>query len=180
LGSKAFRYASHRAFFERLLEVMRRRPDWEFLLVDGSAAGVQARALGLPNVRVVPWAPQLAVLRRARVMLTHGGINSVKECIWSGVPMLVLPLADDQPGNGARVAYHGLGACEDPRTLSARRLLQRLEMLLEAPAFRERVGALGHVFREYQASGRDAALVESFLAAPASWPGSAQPPARSR
>ena len=58
---------------------------------------------------VVKYAPQLDILRRATLMLNHGGLNSIKECIYFGVPMLVFPGINDQSGNAARVLYHGLG-----------------------------------------------------------------------
>jgi len=45
------------------------------------------------HTQIVPWAPQLEVLSRASVFLTHGGLNSVKESISFGVPMVVLPFS---------------------------------------------------------------------------------------
>jgi UDP:flavonoid glycosyltransferase YjiC (YdhE family) len=62
-----------------------------------------------PHVGIVERAPQLEILRRASLMITHGGLGSVKECAALGVPMLVFPLKDDQPGNAARVEARGLG-----------------------------------------------------------------------
>jgi zeaxanthin glucosyltransferase len=61
------------------------------------------------NVTVLRNAPQLALLRRAAIMLTHGGLNSVKEALACGVPLIVLPFDHDQPGNAARVAFHRYG-----------------------------------------------------------------------
>ena len=44
-------------------------------------------------------------------MVTHGGMNSIVECIYRQVPMLAYPLNRcwDQPGNAARIVFHGLG-----------------------------------------------------------------------
>jgi UDP:flavonoid glycosyltransferase YjiC (YdhE family) len=55
--------------------------------------------------------PQLRVLEHADVFITHGGLGSVKESIFFGVPMLVYPLDPnyDQNGNGLKVEHHGLG-----------------------------------------------------------------------
>ena len=43
------------------------------------------------------------------MMITNGGMNTIKECISLEVPMIVLPVKYDQHGNAARVVYHGLG-----------------------------------------------------------------------
>jgi zeaxanthin glucosyltransferase len=70
-----------------------------------------------PHVTARRDLPQLQVLARAAVAIVHGGLGTIKECIWSGVPMLVLPADHDQPGNAARVAYHGLGVVRARRRL---------------------------------------------------------------
>lgn len=55
--------------------------------------------------------PQLKVLKHTDLFVTHGGLGSVKESIYYGVPMLVYPLDlhYDQNGNGLKVEHHGLG-----------------------------------------------------------------------
>ena len=55
--------------------------------------------------------PQLQVLQQTDVFITHGGLGSIKESIYYGVPMMVYPLDAhyDQPGNALKVEHHGLG-----------------------------------------------------------------------
>ncbi|MGZ3461362.1 MAG: glycosyltransferase, partial [Archangium sp.] len=123
LGSQGYRALPHRPFFQAVLDAVARRPDWRLLLVVGTSLNVADFRIP-PNATVVQFAPQLSVLRRASVMLTHGGLGSVKECICLGVPMLVFPTGFDQPGNAARVVHHGLGLMghirgATPETLSS-------------------------------------------------------------
>lgn len=63
------------------------------------------------NVFFFTTVPQLAILSRASLFITHGGFNSIKEGIYFQVPMIVVPLNGrfDQPGNSSRLVYHGLG-----------------------------------------------------------------------
>lgn len=63
------------------------------------------------NIFCLPVVPQLDVLNYCDLMITHGGLGSVKECVAAGVPMLVYPLNTgvDQPGNSARIVSLGLG-----------------------------------------------------------------------
>ena len=91
-------------------------------------------ALGpLPaNVLVRRFVPQPEVLARAALFVTHGGMNSVNEALYAGVPMLVVPQGADQPLVARRVVELGAGLSlrtEDvdrgrrarPRPASARR-----------------------------------------------------------
>lgn len=63
------------------------------------------------TVFVLPQVPQLDMLSLSDLMITHGGHNSVKECLQASVPMLVYPLnlKVDQPGNAVRVYKAGYG-----------------------------------------------------------------------
>lgn len=56
-------------------------------------------------------APLAKVLAISNLHICHGGINTIKDCIFSCTPMLIFPLNSnwDQPGNAAKVEYHHLG-----------------------------------------------------------------------
>lgn len=64
-----------------------------------------------PNVSLFTYVNQLEVLKHSNVMITHGGMNSISECIFAEVPMLVYPLNSkwDQNGNASRVLFHDIG-----------------------------------------------------------------------
>ncbi len=105
-------YGPALAFYERVMQAFAALEGWQVVVAAGDCAPALAprqAGAGASNVVLVRDAPQLAMLRRAHVMLGHGGLGSVKECIYFGVPMVIFPAADDQFGNGARVAYHRLG-----------------------------------------------------------------------
>ena len=61
------------------------------------------------NPIVVRYAPQLELLRRSALTITHGGLNTVLESLSIGVPLVVIPVTNDQPGVGARVEWTGTG-----------------------------------------------------------------------
>lgn len=83
--------------------------------------------------------PQLKVLQHADLFVTHGGLGSIKESIYYGVPMLVYPLDlhYDQNGNGLKVEHHGLGlrgVFQFERSVDMRR---KMKQLLEQQEFKE-------------------------------------------
>ncbi|MFK4264755.1 macrolide family glycosyltransferase [Streptomyces milbemycinicus] len=95
-------------------------------------------ALGpLPaNVLARRSVPQLEVLARAAIFVTHGGMNSANEALYAGVPLLVVPQGADQPIVARRVAELGAGLSirtEDVTEDSVRALARRL---LDDPRFR--------------------------------------------
>ena len=62
-----------------------------------------------PTTMVRSRVPQLEVLSQASLFITHGGMNSVNEALFYGVPMLVVPVGNDQPTVAGRVEELGLG-----------------------------------------------------------------------
>lgn len=68
-----------------------------------------------PTMMVRRRVPQLEVLSQASLFITHGGMNSVNEALFYGVPMLVVPVGNDQPTVARRVEKLGLGEALDIR-----------------------------------------------------------------
>jgi UDP:flavonoid glycosyltransferase YjiC (YdhE family) len=58
--------------------------------------------------------PQVALLERASLLVTHGGNNSVTEALTFGVPMLVMPFSTDQFDGAAAVERHLAGVALNP------------------------------------------------------------------
>jgi len=140
LGTLPWQYRDSDGFLQRLLEACRGAP-WNLVLALGGDLGAQWRARAVEDVVVFDRVPQLDVLRNCDLMITHGGMNSIKECILVGVPLLVFPGAADldQEGNAARVIYHRLGRRGHMRSDSSSEIRRKVESVLTEPAYRARV-----------------------------------------
>ena len=115
------------------------------------------------NVRIARWVPQMEILSRAAVAITHGGLGTIKECIWHGVPMVVLPLVLDQPANAVRVASHHLGRVLDPRKLSAMELAQAVRDALEDATVARATEEMKNLFRQREEQQIGVRLVEEIM-----------------
>jgi MGT family glycosyltransferase len=164
LGTQIYRPRETLRFLRLLVAAFAARPEWQLLLSIVRAPASEDLGAVPPNVRVVRGAPQLAVLRRAQLMITHAGLGSVKECILNGVPMLAVPLDIDQPGNAARVEYHGIGLRCDVARVTKDELVRDIDRLLAEPAFAARLGAMKTAFETVEHGTRGADVVESVLA----------------
>jgi MGT family glycosyltransferase len=120
------------------------------------------------NFVVREFVPQLKVLERASLFLTHGGMNSANEGLYHGVPLLVTPQRGDQYLVGARVAELGAGLCLPPQNVTPRRLRETASEVLSKPQFRARAVALGKSLREAGGYRRAADAILSFAAKGAS------------
>ncbi len=92
---------------------------------------------------VTDFAPQRAVLERADLCITHGGLNTVMDALEFATPLLALPIAFDQPGVSARIVHHGLGLRLSPRMLTVARMKTAIATLLHDPGYADREREVG-------------------------------------
>ena len=90
------------------------------------------------NTVVVRVAPQIELLKRAALCITHAGLNTVLEALTQGVPMVAIPIGFDQPGVAARIAYHGVGEFVEIANLTARRLSELIVKVKADPSYRDK------------------------------------------
>jgi MGT family glycosyltransferase len=163
LGSQTYRSDRGRvtAFLRATGEAFARRPGWQVVLATGGL--LRPDELTAPAGTIVAgWAPQLDLLRRARVAITHGGLGTVKECIFFGVPMAVFPLSHDQPDNARRVVHHGLGTRGDLGAFTPETILHLVE-IADHPTMHANVERMQRRFVQVEESGSACRLIEKSL-----------------
>ncbi|HEV2175160.1 MAG TPA: glycosyltransferase [Nitrospira sp.] len=90
------------------------------------------------NPIVVPIAPQLDLLARAALTITHAGLNTVLESLSHGVPMVAIPVGNDQPGVASRLKWVGAGEFLPIKQLNAARLKPLIRRVLGEPSYHRR------------------------------------------
>lgn len=167
LGSQSYR-AGEAKVLRFLTEVARAfddRLDWQLVLSTGGLLDAEA-ILPPPGGLVTAWAPQVQLLGRAAVMITHGGLGTLKECVYCGVPAVVFPISHDQPDNARRVVHHGLGVAGDLESFSPAGIAALVDAA-DQSAVRQSVARMQRVFREAEEAGAGTRLIEELVAAKA-------------
>ncbi len=108
--------------------------------------------LGTPpmNFIVRDFVPQLEILERAALFITHGGMNSANEGLLYQVPLMVIPQRGDQYMVAGRVAELGAGLPLFTPQVTPERLRAVATQLLTEPRFKEGAQRLG---QSLQAAG---------------------------
>jgi MGT family glycosyltransferase len=122
-------------------------------------------ALGdLPaHVIVQPSVPQLDILQRAALFITHGGMNSVSEALYYGVPLLSIPQSADQPWVARRVVQLGAGKMLRRAKVHPQRLRSVADEILAQSSYAQASTRLGKTLRAAGGYMRAADEIQQFL-----------------
>jgi zeaxanthin glucosyltransferase len=110
--------------------------DAQLVLSLGGGPLTPSSIKSLPTDAVcIRYVPQLEILERTAVTLTHGGLNTILESLAAGVPMVIVPIGADQPGNAMRVQIAGAGLLVRRNAITAPRLRAAIQRVLNDPCF---------------------------------------------
>uniref|UniRef100_A0A182P856 UDP-glucuronosyltransferase n=1 Tax=Anopheles epiroticus TaxID=199890 RepID=A0A182P856_9DIPT len=129
----------------QLLELFRSMPDYGFIWKHANADGLVMP----PNVLMTSWVPQSAILSnsRTKLLVSHGGLLSLQEAAWNGVPVIGVPFFADQFSNVRRIELAGIGIGIPSTKLNADTLKEAMDKILSDGSYRARGKELSYLFR---------------------------------
>jgi zeaxanthin glucosyltransferase len=114
----------------------------------------------LPGAPIVTkFAPQLDLLKRAQLVISHGGPNTAFETLAEGKPLVVIPLAYDQPAIGARLKRLRAAEVLPAKRLTVQMIRTAVMKVLREPQYREAALALQHQLRSIGGMKRAADII---------------------
>jgi len=149
--------------YRTILEAVQKLPEVQLVLSVGNNINLDDLGPIPSNAIVVRKAPQIELLKRAELCITHAGFNTTLECLTQGVPMVAIPIAYDQPGVAARILHHGVGEFLKVENLTADRLLELIQKVLSNPGYRDKARYFQKVIAETKGLDLAADVVEQAL-----------------
>jgi len=124
--------------YDAILRAVEKLPGTQVVLSVGKNIDLEELGPIPSNVIVVRSAPQIELLKRATLCITHAGLNTALESLGQGVPMVAIPIGYDQPGVAARIAYHGVGEFIEVDEVSPEGLRRLILTIMETPSYGEK------------------------------------------
>ncbi|XP_018334023.2 UDP-glucuronosyltransferase 2B15-like [Agrilus planipennis] len=113
-----------------------------------------------PNVRFEKWVPQQDILAHPnlKLFITHGGLLSIIEAIYHGVPLLVIPIFAEQFMNAADVESLGYGLKLYYTHITEENFSYLINELLINTRYKENVKLRSKLFHDQETKPIDRAL----------------------
>lgn len=100
------------------------------------------------NIIVRNHVPQLDILQICDVFVTHGGMNSVNEALYYGVPMVMFPQQSEQLMTAMRVEKLGAGICMGIENEMKYNLVETCNKIMNHQPYYENARLISETFRE--------------------------------
>lgn len=129
-------YNDNLTIYEGLTQMFKHSPYQVFISI---GKYIHPAGLGkIPNnVYIDRYLPQLELLKKASLFISHAGMNSVNESLYFGVPMLMLPHIQEQRINADRVEELGAGICYSRKKMNEDEFLVLVKKILENPSYKK-------------------------------------------
>lgn len=119
---------------------------------------------GLPgNPLVVRYAPQLQLLEKADLTITHAGMNTTLECLTNGVPMVAIPIANDQPGVASRIVWTGCGEAIPVKKVNVNNLRTAITKVLTEDRYKQNALRLQEAIKKAGGIKRAVDIIEQVV-----------------
>jgi zeaxanthin glucosyltransferase len=104
--------------------------------------------------------PQLELLKRTSVCITHAGLNTVLESLAQGVPQVAIPITFEQPGVATRIAAKKTGVTMPFENLTSDHLAMLLGEVLNNGVYLENARKLQDIIARTNGLSMAADIVE--------------------
>ena|SRR5258708_1516696 len=148
-------------FFKMCFEAFGGQP-WQVILSRGRKVDPTALGPAPDNFLVSPYVPQLEILPRTQVFVTHAGMNSTMESLYYGVPMVAIPQTDEEVITARRIAEMGLGIALEKEMVNVTMLREAVERVANEVTFRQRVRDMQQIIHEAGGYERAADAIMQF------------------
>jgi UDP:flavonoid glycosyltransferase YjiC (YdhE family) len=153
-------------FLQKLFFVFQQNPHWQLICTASREVrdAFQKIPLG-KNIHFLSKVPQLELLPKVDVFITHGGLNSIQEALHFGIPTLNYPLNldCDHVGNAARIFYHRLGLRGEISQDSPKEIAEKINELLTNPLYKQNLQAFKEKTEVKYTEERVLALFEGLI-----------------
>ncbi len=151
-------------FFQIVIQALQNEP-YQVVMSVGPVVDITALRKTAPtHFRIERFVPHAKILPRTTAVIHHGGYGIAQDCIYNGLPSVVIPIAGDLYENARRCTEAGISLRIHYAKMTPERLRDTVRVLLQDETIKSNTKNLQKVFLNTNAGLTGADLLERFAA----------------
>lgn len=134
--------------------------DAQLVISLGNPNGIEPTSSLPGSPLVVRYAPHQQLIERASLIITHAGMNTTLGALSHGVPLVAIPITNEQPGIAARIARTKAGEVVPLGKLKVKRLQLAINRVLAQEEYKKNALRLQEAIHRAGGASRAADIVE--------------------
>jgi len=90
----------------------------------------------IKNILFYQYVPNNHVLPQAKLVITHGGFNTIRQALSLGIPLIITPIAGDQKIYAKKIESLGLGIAINKKDLTTSKLIESINEIKNNSKFK--------------------------------------------
>ncbi|PCJ20456.1 MAG: hypothetical protein COB04_04155 [Gammaproteobacteria bacterium] len=123
-------------FYKNIITAFKEQEDSHVIMSVGKQTDITELGPIPTNFTVENFVPQLDVLKKTDLFITHGGMNSLNEAMYFGVPVIILPQQVEQAFNGRRLKKMGVAKILNSKKTTPEIIKQTAQEVLSNPSYK--------------------------------------------
>ncbi|QHI35968.1 4'-demethylrebeccamycin synthase [Kordia antarctica] len=90
----------------------------------------------IKNILFYQYIPNNHVLPKAKLVITHGGFNTIRQALSLGIPLIITPITGDQKVYAKKIENLGLGIAINKKDLTSSKLIESINKIKNNSKFK--------------------------------------------
>ncbi len=150
------------SFYEKMIGIFGNK-QYDVFMSIGKNLNIKALGKIPDNIKIKDHLPQIEVLKKADLFISHGGMNSVNESMYFGVPMIFYPQIQEQRINSRRIEQLEAGIYYKEKAVDTKRFVEIVDQVLKNKKYKKNAKKIGESLKKAGGAKKAKKLICDYL-----------------
>ncbi|URZ07699.1 glycosyltransferase [Clostridium felsineum] len=113
------------------------------------------------NILIFKRVPQLEILKKVDIVISHGGNNTINETLAAGKPIIVIAIGGEQGDNASKIQYLNVGKRINISNFSSNEVLEKVKSIFADSIYKQNAERIRKIISKTDGVSTSVKLISS-------------------
>ncbi|MCR3761565.1 hypothetical protein KYB31_21560 [Clostridium felsineum] len=113
------------------------------------------------NILIFKRVPQLEILKKVDIVISHGGNNTINKTLAAGKPIIVMPIGGEQGDNASKIQYLNVGKRINISNFSSNEVLEKVKSIFADSIYKQNAERIRKIISKTDGVSTSVKLISS-------------------